>query len=238
MHNKKACLVNCKDCPGWKSSVFAELEDTEVEGLIKNKTPNILKKGQTLFMQGNPSFGLYCLGKGNIKVSKLNDEGKESIVRIASVGNVVGHRSIFAHQPYLATATAITETHACFIDKNHLLSLARRNVSVACRILFSLATDLGLSEKKVASFSHDNVRARMAAIFLLLKESHGKEIEDGILLDINLSREEMASLIGIATETLIRSISEFKDENIIRLEKKMLVILDLEKLLEITSDVT
>ncbi len=68
--------------------------------LSKNKTPNTYRKGQTLFMQGNPSFGLYCIGKGNVKVLIVNNEGKESIVRIASPGSIVGHRSIFAHQPY------------------------------------------------------------------------------------------------------------------------------------------
>jgi CRP-like cAMP-binding protein len=239
MNNKnKACSTNCIDCPAWKDSIFKDLDEESLEQLSKNKVPNIYRKGQNLFMQGNPSFGLYCLGNGNVKVSIVNSVGKESIVRIASNGNIVGHRSLFAHQPYQAMGTSISETHACFIDKKYLLELVEKNVSVANHALFSLAQDLGVSEKKISSLSHQNVRERLAALILLLKDSHGVEQDDGILLNINLSREEMASLLGMASESLIRCISEFKEENLIRLEKKMIVILNLSKIQEITNEIS
>jgi len=233
---RKNCFKHCKDCPSWKNSIFKDLKDESLDLLSKNKTANTYRKGQNLFMQGNPSFGLYCLGDGNIKVSIVNNEGKESIVRIASGGHIVGHRSIFSHQPYQAMGTSLSNTHACFIDKKYLLELVKTDVSVANYSLFSLARDLGVSEKKISSLSHQNVRERFAVLLLMLKESHGVEKNGEILLEINLSREEMGSLLGMASETLIRCISEFKEENSIRLEKKMIVILDLEKISKIANE--
>jgi CRP/FNR family transcriptional regulator len=233
---KNNCFNNCKDCPAWKDSIFKDLDQPSLDTLSIHKTPNTYLKGQTLFMQGNPSFGLYCLGSGNVKVSIVNKEGKESIVRIASSGHIVGHRSIFAKQPYQAMGTSLSTTQACFIDQEYLLELVKTNVSVANYSLYRLAKDLGVSEKKISSLSHQNVRERLALLLLLLNDSHGVEEDGEILLKIDLSREEMASILGMASETLIRCISDFKDESLIRQEKKMLVILDIYNIRKIAND--
>ena len=154
--------------------------DIEVCILMLNKTTNTYLKGQNLFMQGDPSFGLYCIGNGNIKVSIVNSAGKESIVRISS--------------------------------------------------------DLGISKKKFSSLSHQSVCERFAVLLLMFKESHGIGDDGETLLKINFPREEMGSLLGMASETLIRCISEFKDEKLIKLYKKFIRILDFEKISNIARD--
>ncbi len=110
-------------------------------------------------------------------------------------------------------------------------------MSVANYSLFSLAKDLGVSEKKILSFSHQNVRERLAAMILMLVDSHGVELEEGgILIKIDLSREDMASLLGMAPEILIRCLSEFKDEKSVRLEKKMIIVIDLTKIHKLANE--
>jgi CRP-like cAMP-binding protein len=235
---KKSCFNHCKDCPVWDKSIFRDLDQDSLDKLSNNKTPNIYKKGETLFMQENPSFGLYCLGEGNVKVSIVNNDGKESIVRIASEGSIVGHRSVFSHQPYQAMGTSLSLTHTCFVDKKYLLELVKSSASVANYSLYSLAKDLGVSEKKISSLSHQNVRERFAVLLLMLNESHGIDKNGEVILNINLSREEMGSLLGMASETLIRCISEFKDENLIRLEKKLILILDIDKITKIANQIS
>jgi CRP-like cAMP-binding protein len=236
MQRKKLeCYKNCKTCPAFKDSVFNDCDDQFLDELEKHKNSNLFQKGQTLFIDGGPSFGVYCVGHGNIKVTKMSNDGKESIVRIATHGNIVGHRSVFAGNSYHATATSINESHVCFIDKEYILKMAKTNPGMAFKFLRIISTDLGLSESRLADFSHKNVRERVAGLFIYLAKKFGHEVEldnnkTGNVIDIKLSREEMASLIGTATETLIRFISEFKEEGILTQEKKSITIIDMDKL--------
>lgn len=227
--------LHCEDCGAKDKGVFCDLEAatlTEVDG---HKISNVYKKGQTLFFQGNPPHGLYCVSTGKIKVSKIGPDGKESIVRIASAGDVIGHRSLFTNELYNATASAIEDSHICFIDKQYILKLVAKDPSVALNLIQNLSHDLGVAENKVASLSQKNVRERLAELLLSLKETFGVKEEKGIRLDIKLTREEMASLIGVANETLIRFLTELKDENIIDQNGKILYILDEKKLLEFAN---
>lgn len=224
---------HCENCPSLGKGIFCAMEKLELSDLGRHKVTNVFKKGQTLFVEGNPPFGLFCISEGNIKVSKMSADGKESIVRIASQGDVIGHRSIFTDQFYTATATALEDSGVCFIDKKYILKLVREQPSVACNLISLLGRDLGAAENKIASFSQKNVRERVAEFLLLLKETHGVKDENGKWkLTLKLSREEMASIVGTATETLIRFISELKDEGIIDQDGKTILIKDEERLLD------
>ena len=235
MSKKTNPFIHCEDCPSKGQGIFCELEATALDDLSKQKVTNVFKKGQTLFMEGNPPYGLYCVSEGNIKITKMGSDGKDTIVRIATAGDVIGHRSIFTDQHYKATATALDDSHVCFVDKKYILKLVKEKPSVACNLIGRLGRDLGASEDKLASFSQKNVRERVSELLMLLKESHGVKHDDGIRLNIKLTREEMASLVGTATETLIRIISELKDEKIVEQQGKSIIITDEERLIEFAN---
>jgi CRP-like cAMP-binding protein len=220
----------CENCPSQGKGIFCELEAMASDDLSAHKVENTFKKGQTLFVEGNPPYGMYCISSGNIKVTKMGSDGKDTIVRIATDGDVLGHRSIFTEKSYSATATAMQDTTVCFIDKKFILGLIKENPSVASNLMSKLSRDLGASENKIASFSQKNVRERLSELLLLLKESHGVEEDGGYLLDIKLTREEMASIIGTATETLIRFMSELKEEGIVGQKGKLIILRDVEQL--------
>lgn len=235
--NKKSDLpFKCDDCPSKGKGIFCELEGAAIQDVSEHKVVNGYKKGQTLFVQGNPPYGMYCVSKGNIKVTQVGEDGKESIVRIATEGDVIGHRSIFTDQYYNATATAIEDANVCFIDKKYILKLVQKEPSVACNIIGKLGRDLGAAEHRISSFYQKNVRERLAELLLLLKESHGITDADGrIRLNIKLTREEMASIIGTASETLIRFMSELKQEGFIEQDGKTIFIIDEEGLLDFAN---
>jgi CRP-like cAMP-binding protein len=223
---------NCTNCASKDLGVFADLDQSILNQLSDAKVSNLYKKGQTLFVEGNPSFGLYCISEGNIKITKLGVQGKENIVRLASAGDILGHRSIFTQEYYSATATALENTRVCFIDKKYIMRMVQENASVAHKIIQRLGRDLGASEEKVASFSQKNVLERVAELLLLLKEGHGEKIGDDWKINLKLTREEMASYLGTATETLIRCISELKEEGLISQSGKHILIKDEAKLLD------
>ncbi len=225
----------CEQCSSKAKGIFCNLTSPELQDLSSHKVENTYKKGQNLFIEGNPTYGLYCVSHGNIKISRMGENGKESIVRIATDGDVIGHRSIFSESNYSATATAMEDTHVCFIDKKYIMDMVRDKPSVANRLIEKLSKDLGASERKVASFSSKNVREKLAELLLLLNESHGIDEEGLRKINLKLTREEMASLIGTATETLIRILSEFKEDDVIEQKGKTLFLKNTDELMAIAN---
>ncbi len=225
--------TSCEHCPSLSKGVFCSLANNELKEVSDHKVTNVYKKGQTLFVQGNHPFGLYCISTGNIKVTKIGTDGKESIVRIATAGDVLGHRSLFTNQYYSATATALEDTKVCFLDKKFIMKVIQEKPSVSMNVIEKLSTDMGAAENKLSSLHQKNVRERLAELLLLLKESHGVTGDDGrTLINLKLTREEMATMIGTANETLIRFISEFKEAGLIEQEGKKIFILNEKDLIE------
>lgn len=227
--------VNCEHCESRGKGIFCELEAAALTEVSTSKVMNTYKKGHTIFFQGNPPFGLYCVNSGKIKVSKIGGDGKESIIRIASGGDVLGHRSLFSNENYTATATVIEDAAICFIDKKFIYKAIAEKPSVAIRLIQKLSLEMGSAESRTASLSQKTVRERLAELLLMLAKSYGIVEKNRTRLDIKLTREELASMVGTANETVIRFISEFKDEGLIEQEGKVIYILDHEKLLEFAN---
>jgi CRP-like cAMP-binding protein len=216
--------TECSHCPSKDLGIFCGLHDPELQELADHKIENTYKKGQTLFMEGNPTYGIFCISKGNIKIFKNDENGQESIVRIATSGDVVGHRSLFSEEHYSATATALEDSEICFIDKKYILQLIEKNPNIALNLIQKLSKDLGQSENKIASFSTKNVREKFAEFLIVMGKTHGIIQNGKRKISLKLTREEMASIVGTATETLIRILSDFKKEGLIELDGKFIIL--------------
>jgi CRP-like cAMP-binding protein len=206
-----------------------------LEEVSHTKNMNTYKKGQVIFYQGNPPFGLYCISSGKIKISKIGNDGKESIVRIASGGDVLGHRSLFSNESYAATATAMEDTSICFLDKKFIFKSIQEQPSIALNIIKKLSHEMGSAETLNASMSQKNVRERLAELLITLSKTYGVVEKDKIKLDIKLTREEIGSMIGTASETVIRFMTEFKAEGLIEQVGKTIYVIDEERLLEFAN---
>ena len=226
----------CENCASRDQSIFCELSKHALEGISSGKLMNQYKKGQTLFLQGNHPQGLYCINSGKIKISKIGPEGKESIVRIAAPGDVLGHRSLFSNEAYAATATVIEDATICFLEKKLIHKTLQMEPSVALKLIQKLSKAMGEAEDRGASLAQKSVKARLAELLLSLKNKHGVDENGRIRLDIKLSREEMASMVGTANETVIRFMSDFKSEGLIAQEGKIIYILDGEALFALAQD--
>lgn len=227
--------IACENCASKDSGIFCELESHALDNVSQHKTMNNYKKGHTLFFQGNPPFGLYCINHGKIKVSKMGKDGKETIVRIATAGDVLGHRSLFSGENYSASAMAMEDSTICFVDKEYIFNLLKKEPDVAIQLIQKLSKEMGAAENHSASMFQKNVRERLAELLLNLRLKYGVEEDGRCRLDIKLTREEMASMIGTANETVIRFITEFKDEGLIVQEGKTIYIINQEKLLDFAN---
>ncbi len=236
MREEKDCHLtrSCHFCPIEKESIFSNLSSEDAQALECQKNVSAYHKGQNLFVEGSFVFGIYCLSKGNVKLTKLDHQGKEVILKLAKAGDLLGRSSLFDDSPSSYTATAIDDVTICFISKKTFIHLMEKNSSLAMSYLKRLSKNLSeLEEGLYHSYSH-NVLERLAALILELKEGRGEEVSPGrFRLNIRLSREEMASMIGTSSETLIRFMSMLREEEILSQEGKVMFIEKLDKLEEI-----
>jgi CRP-like cAMP-binding protein len=223
------CGYDCRTCPNCKISVFSDLRNEEFEMLNYEKSIVQLQKGQVLFLQDTRPQGLYCVKQGKVKVYRRGSEGKEQIVRLAKNADVVGYRALLSDENYQCGATALEETTLCFVPKHVLQQIMEKNVSIYKKMINLLSQDLKDAETKISDLAQKPVRERVAETLLMLQKKYGTEA-DGQTINVLLSREELANLVGTATESLIRILSDFKKEGLLELEQKKIKLTDISQL--------
>ena len=213
----------CHTCNVGKHAIFGALSAKEQEALNAEKIPEAYHRGDVVFEEGHYPKGLFCISQGKVKVTKLGDEGRDQIVRIDKQGEVLGYRSLLADEPYSATATALEKAVICFIPSRVILGFLESNSNLAFRMMKIMAQDLKKAEERLTDFTQKPVKERLAQTLLSLMDTYG-QTEEGFL-DINLTRQEWANLMGTTTETAIRTLSEFNKEGLISLERKKVRLL-------------
>jgi CRP-like cAMP-binding protein len=237
MDRKSKLPHTCSDCTSREIGIFCHLSNPELEEISKHKISNTYKKGQTLFLQGNPTYGIFCISKGVVKIGHIGANGQESIIKIATDGDIVGVKCLYTEEYYTSTATIVEDSVICFLDKKYINKLVQEKPSIAGELILKLSKDLGAAEHKVNSMFQKNVRERLAELLLILKESFGdKDLTTGkIKLNIKLTRDEMAAMIGTASETLIRFMSELKNDGIIEQFGKTIIINREDELIKLAN---
>lgn len=164
-------------------------------------------------------------------MSRLGSDGKEQIIRFAKDGEIIGYRSILSGENLSATVTTLEDTSACFVPKKILFESIEGNAKFSLRIMKEMSRELGEAGKLITNLAQKSVRERLAEVLLVLQSTFG-ETEEG-LVDISLTREELANMVGTATESVIRLLSEFKEDELIELKGRKLRILNAPELTRI-----
>lgn len=222
--------IECRDCSARENSILGLCEVSELSSLSENKQCNIFKKGQVLFNEGNYAGGLFCINKGKVKIYKTGKDGKEQIIGFGQTGDFLGYRALIAEQPHSTSVAALEDTVACLIPKTEFYKLLEINPSVSKQLMKSLCLELGIALEKIQSLSQKSVRERVAETLLQLYETFNNLNNDQKIIDITLPREDIANIAGTSTESLIRTLSEMKNEKLIELDGKKIKILNLTKL--------
>lgn len=230
----KPAFPECSNCNCREQSLFNHCAMHELEAIMGNKSFNSYKKGQVIFHEGNRPFGLFCIHEGKVKVTRLGSDGKEQIIRLAKPGDTLGYRSLIQNSKYTASAIALDDTSACFISASDFNKLIDSNAKVANDLMQLLAKALGETQERMIQMATKPVRERLAEALLLLKATYQKPGDDENFT-ISISREDLASLVGTAKETVIRFLSEMKDDGIVSSHGSAITILNPEKLLYIAN---
>ena len=221
----------CQTCAQRFKSIFCKAREEYVTTINEQKICNTYKKGQVLFHEGSYPFGVYCINDGKIKLSHQGDNGKEQIVRLLNSGDVLGYRALLSGDRYGASAVALEDTKVCFIPKEIFVTALKNDTGLAFEMMKLLSDELHKTEVKLTHLAQKPIRERLAETLLFIKETYGFEA-DGTTLNVRLSLEEIANLVGTDTEYTIRLLSDFKKDGMVELDGKKIKILKHQLLVE------
>ena len=220
--------TRCENCIVRQFNSLRAMSKEELKKVSDSKISKKIKKGETLFEEGDKLNGIYCVRGGVSKLAKLSPNGKDQIVKLAAKGEVIGQRSVIAEEQVNLSATAVSDMEVCFIPKEGIVNTLHTNPNFSLEVLRHMAHDLKEADDVIVNMSQKTVKQRIAEAFLYLKNNFGEDA-DGFLA-ITLSREDIANVVGTATESCIRIISEFRKKGLLKTSGKKIGIADQKKL--------
>lgn len=192
-------------------------------------------KGDYIFQEGKHPVGLFCMIKGKSKVFRLNEDGREQIVRLHGPNEIMGYKSLVMETPYHASAVALEDSQVGFISRSAFDQIIDTKPSISRLFMKILCQNLDQSEDFMVSLASKNIKEKAAGVLLFLYKKFG--VADDDTLQVNLSREEMAGMIGVATENLSRAITQLKEEGVIHTIGRKIAISNESKLEEIRGEI-
>ena len=229
MSLEKQQFIESKFLSVFNDKSFKEiLSKEDYNKYIEAKKTVFFNKGEALFEEGSNVDGIYFIENGTAKLYKLGFNRKEQILRFIKEGDIIGYRALLIGEAYQATAEAMSDLQAIFIPSDVFLHLLEVDSQLSYTMLQKISFELGESSNTVTFLAQKTVRERLAEVLLLLEQKLGTDPEG--FIKISLTREEIANLIGTATESAIRLISEFKQDDYIAVEGRNIKILNHEKL--------
>jgi len=153
---KQIEIPDCSSCKARINSVFGELSEDELEYWHSTKGYNFYRKGQVIFYEGNHPTGLYCIHDGKVKLYKIGHEGKEQIIRLAKAGDILGYRALISGDEYIASASTLEDSRVCFIPKDTIFDLFKKNMDFSLYLVKLLSQDLEHVENRMSYKGKEN----------------------------------------------------------------------------------
>jgi len=196
--------------------------------LKQNSSIVDFEMGAFIVHQGQGAAGIYEILSGRVKVFKTTDEGASHIVRLLHPGQLLGHHAALLRKPHAAAAEALTDVSTRFIPRDDFVSVVTHTPSLALRLLNSLSAEVRQREHQLLSLSQHTVAQRVAEVLLRLEQEHGRDAEGALAL--HLTRQELANLVGAATETTVRTLTQLKERRLIRTDGRRIWLVDRKRL--------
>jgi CRP-like cAMP-binding protein/CheY-like chemotaxis protein len=196
--------------------------------LSENRDLRVYKKKEDIYLEGTYAKGIYFVNKGKIKSYQTNEFGKELITDLHKEGDFFGYLPLLQDEKYSSSASALEDSEIFMIPKDDFFSLIFKNAEVSRRFIEILSNSIRENEKQLVKLAYNSVRKRVAEALVKLSDKYKKEGDQ--TFSMNVSREDLANLVGTATETVIRTLSDFKDEKFVEVSGGTITILNYDKL--------
>lgn len=226
--HKSYTMSKCEQCIIRQFNSLKSLTKDELIRISGCKTSRTIKKGELIFNEGENVNGIYCVKDGVCKLTKLSANGKDQIVKLVIKGDLLGHRSLVSHEVANLTATALNDMEVCFIPKYEIIRDLQENTNFTLDILQNMAIDLKESDNVIVNMAQKSVKQRLAETLMYIHDTFGTTDDD--MLSVILSREDYANVVGTATESAIRILSQFKKDGFISTKGKQIKIENMDDL--------
>jgi CRP/FNR family transcriptional regulator len=210
--------------------VFQNLDPEELELLCQNSYAKLYEKDEVIFFENDSVKKLYFLVNGKVKLSMLSAEGKEKVLTILQEGDIFGELSLFDEDPHPLTAEVMDDARLLIIPWNEMEKLITDRPSLAIKIIEALSKKTRLLTSQVRELVFQDAAGRLASLLSRLAEDFGREIEEGTVIDLVLTHQEIANLIGSSRVTVTKLMNKFIDDGMITIKKRKIIIKDFESL--------
>ncbi|MBI5639294.1 MAG: Crp/Fnr family transcriptional regulator [Nitrospirae bacterium] len=215
-------------------SIFNTLSPQEAKELTPYLIPEKFRKKESVFSEGDPSDWFYIITKGKVKITKLSHEGKEIILELISANDFFGGIAVIRGFPYPANAVAMDDTEVLKISRKNLMSILDRFPN----LMYCMATNIGDrikgSHETLKSIALEKVESRIASLLIKLSDKAGEKTTEGVIINMKLTKQDLAEMVGTTVETSIRTMSKLSKAGLVSSKAGKIVIRDLAKLKSLT----
>jgi CRP-like cAMP-binding protein len=205
-------------------SILNGLPEGDTFLLKKNMVTHTYKKGEMLFREGSYPTGIYYLQKGKVKKYKTDKEGREQIFYVCKSGELLGYHALISEEHYTDSSSTLEESVISFIPKDDFLKAIQASPILSNRLLKCMSHEFGVLVNGLAIYAQRTVRERLALSLLVLRDKYKKEQQGNKPVELSLSRDDLAKMVGTARETLTRLLHDFKSEGLITTEGRKIIL--------------
>ena len=216
-----------------EDSEWRSLNSEQVELFNAALVCRSYKAGETVFMQDDPCKGLYIIESGMIAVRKMDSDGRTAVIRLGYPGDSLGYRPLLAKENHRASAEVTKDSRVCFVDAKTTWELISKNPDLGLRFLERTAKALGEVESRFFEVAALSVRVRLVHLLILLRDKCGRFSTDGtLILELPLTRQDMASMIGARPESVSRAFHELKEDGLAQSSGRQVHVTEYARLIE------
>ncbi|HAM51539.1 MAG TPA: Crp/Fnr family transcriptional regulator [Nitrospiraceae bacterium] len=213
-----------------KISLFSTVTDSDLKEIVPSFTHVAFKKKEVIFSEGDPPDWLYIVAEGKVKITKLSMDGKEIILEVIQPLDFFGGVAVLKGFPYPANAMAMEDSKLIRISRTNLMRILNRFPHLMYRMALQLGDRMKESHESLKNIALERVESRIASLLLKLSDKAGQKVNDGLLIDMKLTKQDIAEMVGTTVETSIRTMSKFKKLGIIAEKEGKILIKDVKKL--------
>jgi len=216
-------------------SILTDLPKEDWSSLTMHMSTQVYDKGEVIFREGAYPTGIFYIMSGMAKKYKLDKEGREQIIYVANTGELIGYHAILEEDRYPDSAAALEESKVGFIPKEDFLEVLRHSAILNRRLLKTLSHEFAVLVNSIALFASRPLRERLAIQLIILREKYKVEFQPGMFVEINMSRDDLASMVGATRENVLRILAEWKEEEIIITRGRKIIVKNVPQLLKIAN---
>jgi CRP/FNR family transcriptional regulator, cyclic AMP receptor protein len=215
---------NCATCAWKKDGFFCQLSSPSLKSFEEVKFTSSYPANAVLFVEGQTPRGVYLLCKGRVKLTMTSAEGKSIILHIAEAGELIGITSAISGKPYEISAETLEPCQVNFINRVAFLRLMQDHKDIGCHVTEQISNDYGAACFQIRSLGLSRTAEEKVARFLLDRAASGKETNQGVRMNVALTHEEIAQVVGVSRETVTRTLSDLRHKSLITTKGPTVVI--------------